>query len=279
MRCYKDGNSPLQCAKTTTTTAKPTTTTAKPITTVKPTTCDVTKSTICSETLLSQGYCVSQYGYCGNSVDHCNSLSLWSSACSSATSKNYCGSAWNILDCGKPCPNGVDSECSGGLKCFADSGICSTTAPTTTAPTAPPSDGGGTTGSITYEMFTLAFTSNGFPAPTLTQFSNFNNNYASRGRISSVREAAMFVAQIIHESGGLRYVEEIACKDTKCPGEYRVAGDNPNLFYYGRGYIQVFFSLLPSLFLKTKLSCLFDFIIKAHLELQLSCCLYVPIWR
>lgn len=37
-------------------------------------------------------------------------------------------------------------------------------------------------------------------------------------------------------------MEEIACKNTKCPGSYRSPGDNPKLFYYGRGYIQLTWS-------------------------------------
>ncbi len=92
---------------------------------------------------------------------------------------------------------------------------------------------------ITFEQFKLAFTSNGFPTPTLAQFTNFNDNWVSKGGITSVREAAMFLAEIIHESGGLKYVEEIACVVTKCPGSYRSTGDDPNLYYYGRGYMQV----------------------------------------
>ncbi|XP_058454727.1 uncharacterized protein LOC131432454 [Malaya genurostris] len=48
------------------------------------------------------------------------------------------------------------------------------------------------------------------------------------GSIGSRNEAAMFIAQLIHESGGFRYREEIS----------RGAGQ-PYRPYYGRGYIQL----------------------------------------
>ena len=40
----------------------------------------------------------------------------------------------------------------------------------------------------------------------------------------------MFLAQIIHESGGLIYREEEACKDSKCPWAYRSPGDPSDNF-------------------------------------------------
>jgi len=52
----------------------------------------------------------------------------------------------------------------------------------------------------------------------------------------------MFLAEVIQESGGLQFKEEIACKDTHCPDNYRSPGDDPNLFYFGRGYLQLTWS-------------------------------------
>ena len=77
----------------------------------------------------------------------------------------------------------------------------------------------------------------------------------------------MFLAQIIWESSGLQFVEEIACKNNECPDSYKSWDDYPgyynltehilklhvfiilfylNLFkgvrYYGRGYIQLSWS-------------------------------------
>ncbi|ELA42015.1 uncharacterized protein VICG_00862 [Vittaforma corneae ATCC 50505] len=48
---------------------------------------------------------------------------------------------------------------------------------------------------------------------------------------------AMYLAQLAHESGGYVYIEEIACKDTKCPGQYGTGA--PGKSYYGRGFIQL----------------------------------------
>ena len=59
-------------------------------------------------------------------------------------------------------------------------------------------------------------------------------------KISSKKEAAMFLAQILHESGGLIYTAELACKDTGCPGQYASTGiGKTGKTYYGRGYIQL----------------------------------------
>ena len=50
----------------------------------------------------------------------------------------------------------------------------------------------------------------------------------------------MALAQLLHESAGLTAKEEIACKDSKCPGSYTGAGcEAPGQYYYGRGYIQL----------------------------------------
>ena len=52
----------------------------------------------------------------------------------------------------------------------------------------------------------------------------------------------MFLAQIIHESGGLKYVIETACGSgcVKCPNDYLSPGlDSTGKRYCGRGYIQL----------------------------------------
>ena len=41
------------------------------------------------------------------------------------------------------------------------------------------------------------------------------------------------------ESGGLRYVQEIDCMNTGCPGHYETTNDYPGARYFGRGYIQL----------------------------------------
>ena len=50
----------------------------------------------------------------------------------------------------------------------------------------------------------------------------------------------MFLAQIIFQSGGLRFKNEIACSETGCSDLYpRTIISSNNNHYYGRGYIQL----------------------------------------
>lgn len=50
--------------------------------------------------------------------------------------------------------------------------------------------------------------------------------------------AAMFLAQLAHESGGFQYIEEIACsKPGSCAGKYGTGA--PGKSYHGRGFIQL----------------------------------------
>jgi chitinase len=107
-------------------------------------------------------------------------------------------------------------------------------------PTPPPTPSGGEI--VSYEQFIAAVTSTGYPTPSDGQYNSFINNYASAGGITSVRELAMFLAEILWESGGLQYKSEIRCQGNNCPGDYRSPGDDPNKFYYGRGYIQLTWS-------------------------------------
>ena len=52
--------------------------------------------------------------------------------------------------------------------------------------------------------------------------------------------AAMFLAQLIHESGGFQYREEIACAGPNgCPGQYVDNVGLPGKSYHGRGFIQL----------------------------------------
>ncbi len=66
---------------------------------------------------------------------------------------------------------------------------------------------------VTQEEFNLALTLNGYPTPTLNQWRNFAAK-AGLGRITSKRELAMFLAQTIHESGGLLFKTERGCPGT-----------------------------------------------------------------
>ena len=54
------------------------------------------------------------------------------------------------------------------------------------------------------------------------------------------KQQVMFLAQLMHESGGLIYVEEIACKGAnKCSGQYKDNVGLPGKDYHGRGFIQL----------------------------------------
>jgi predicted chitinase len=66
------------------------------------------------------------------------------------------------------------------------------------------------------------------------------------GTITTKREAAMFLAQLWHESMGLEHKEEIACKSSEaskaaCDKNYPLTAGKGKLgkHYYGRGYIQL----------------------------------------
>ncbi|CAL8128543.1 unnamed protein product [Orchesella dallaii] len=103
-----------------------------------------------------------------------------------------------------------------------------------------PGDGGSGTGFVNYNQFSQAVTSNGYPAPSQEQYNNFNNYARQQGKISTTQEAAMALAQLLHESDGLRAKREYACAQSNCPDSYRYPGcDAPNQYYYGRGYIQL----------------------------------------
>jgi chitinase len=85
-------------------------------------------------------------------------------------------------------------------------------------------------------QFVRAVTNNGYPTPTHEQYLNFVSR-AANGKISTKRELAMFLANILHESDGLRAKEEYN------PGTYpHPALDRPGKSYHGRGYIQLTWS-------------------------------------
>ena len=95
---------------------------------------------------------------------------------------------------------------------------------------------------VTWEEFQKAFTLTGYPIPLQNKYENFVKNAEESGGITTKRELAMFLAQIIWESAGLQYVEEIACKNNGCPGNYQYWDDYPGARYFGRGYIQLSWS-------------------------------------
>lgn len=98
------------------------------------------------------------------------------------------------------------------------------------------------TGSISFEQFNQAVQTCGFQAPSDSLYTSFVSRAPTDGSITTNRELAMFLAEILHESGGLIYKREIRCISDGCPNDYRTPEDDPTLFYYGRGFIQLTWS-------------------------------------
>ncbi|XP_055356204.1 uncharacterized protein LOC129601429 [Paramacrobiotus metropolitanus] len=136
--------------------------------------------------------------------------------------------------------------CCGGLKCDNGGnvfGFCKVSVPPYTGggsvnpppnPPAPSPSGGGQPASgylISKDEFREAVTINGYGAPSDEQYENINKG-AVNGKVTTKRELAMFLANILHESDGLKAKEEyspIISTDPAYPGKN----------YHGRGYIQL----------------------------------------
>ncbi|KAJ1818644.1 hypothetical protein LPJ60_004211 [Coemansia sp. RSA 2675] len=107
--------------------------------------------------------------------------------------------------------------------------------------------GGGDNFGITCDKFNKAVSaassaiSNSYPAPSSSQCNAFLKNMKSAGGIASSREAAMFLANILWESDGLRAKEEYDCQKLPdwCAQNYKTPEDVPGKTYWGRGYIQL----------------------------------------
>ncbi|RWS26331.1 hypothetical protein B4U80_05562 [Leptotrombidium deliense] len=92
---------------------------------------------------------------------------------------------------------------------------------------------------MNFQEFQKAVVDCGYDTPTQVQYKALISQATSKGAITSKRELAMFLAQILWESGGLKYKKEIACEATGCPGVYDSSVGVPGKNYYGRGYIQL----------------------------------------
>lgn len=96
---------------------------------------------------------------------------------------------------------------------------------------------------ITPEEFINAVKSAGYPEPDEEKFHNMVSHAESVGGITSKRELAMFLAQILWESDGLQSKIEYACSGPDgCPYSYKSMTDEPGKQYFGRGYIQLTYS-------------------------------------
>ncbi|XP_014219900.1 endochitinase At2g43610-like [Copidosoma floridanum] len=89
---------------------------------------------------------------------------------------------------------------------------------------------------ITQQEFNSVLQRVGSPQPAADIYPNFARATADFTR----EEIAMLLAQLIHESGGFRYREEIVCTTgNHCEGLYKDDIGRPNKNYYGRGFIQL----------------------------------------
>lgn len=91
---------------------------------------------------------------------------------------------------------------------------------------------------VSWDEFHNALTSSGYGMPHQDQYNAFANRLGT-GDIHNKVEAAMFLAQIIWESGGLKYKRELICVQSGCPGRYDSSVGVKGKNYYGRGYIQL----------------------------------------
>ena len=91
---------------------------------------------------------------------------------------------------------------------------------------------------ISRDIFNSAVTSNNYPRPQDAQYTAFIAGIPKSG-ITTKRELAMLLAQILHESGGLTALSELACANNGCPGSYDWLNGHQ---FFGRGYVQLTWS-------------------------------------
>lgn len=124
--------------------------------------------------------------------------------------------------------------------------LSSTTVATSTSTSAGTTTAAGTTGggsniSISQAEFDASVTSCGYPKTSDDKYNAFSDGLA-KSTIKTKREAAMLLAQILHESKGLSKTAEELCQTNlaACNSAYpSLKGGLPGKSYYGRGYIQL----------------------------------------
>jgi hypothetical protein len=90
--------------------------------------------------------------------------------------------------------------------------------------------------SLSQDEFNEAFTSSNYEQPSFNDY-KYVKEFIPLGKISSKRELAMFLAQVMHESGGLKFKAEQNWEQNA--HEYERSTEYPDNVYYGRGYLQL----------------------------------------
>ena len=110
---------------------------------------------------------------------------------------------------------------------------------------------------VTRDSFEQAFTSNGYKCPTYENYTDFNLCIEKAG-IQNIKEAKIFLAHVIHETGGLRYLNErrwlengggsIELLDSRQDSKteeykekynYRTKQSKAGKYYFGRGWLHL----------------------------------------
>ena len=122
----------------------------------------------------------------------------------------------------------------------------STSSATSSASSGSSSSTGSSGINVTWDEFLAAWTAgkqylpdSNIQQPTQAQYDAFIKEAGPAGGITSRMELAMFLAQIMWESGGLIYKSELACASNNCQGSYVDSVGLAGKYYYGRGYIQL----------------------------------------
>ncbi|OWA54304.1 putative Acidic endochitinase SP2 [Hypsibius exemplaris] len=106
--------------------------------------------------------------------------------------------------------------------------------------------------SITQDEFNAAVTSNSFKSPSTEQYDSFRRQLKASS-MTSKREVAMFLAQVIHESAGLTTKEEYGkgagrSYENCCDADHKASSllvkrckhpGTAGQSYHGRGYLQI----------------------------------------
>jgi len=81
----------------------------------------------------------------------------------------------------------------------------------------------------------------GYPAPTQKQYQNLVSGAGPEGGIFTKTQLAMFLANVLLETGGLTQISETGCATSGTCNQYTLTPGIgvPGQQYYGRGYIQL----------------------------------------